>query len=111
MTRSHSAIVMAALALVCASLLSFQASPRTATFAEVLKGMVGRTCNLGNGGPGVQLLVFGAPGEDPPKAPGVPKGFVFPRLDMVGEDFVRVSFSGRESWFHMSRITVQTTPK
>ncbi len=111
MTRSHSSVVMAVVAILCISLLAFQATPRTATFAEVLKGLVGRTCNLGSGGPGVQLLIFGPPGEDPPKPAGAAKDFAFPKLDMVGEDFVRVSYDGRESWIHMSRITVQTTPK
>ena len=100
-----------AAACAIAALLSFQAPPRTASFAEVLKGRVGSHCQMG-GGDGVQLLVFPAPGRELPKPEGMPKDFEWPKLTMVGDDFVRLTdHQGREYWIHMSRLSIQTQIK
>jgi len=74
--------------------------------ADVLKGMVGRSCQIG-GSDAVQVLVFTAPGKELRKPDGMPKGLEWPKLTMVGEDFVRLTHMGSESWVHMSRLSIQ----
>jgi len=107
MSRSRSLMIVLGGTLASILLLSFQAAPRTATLSEVLKGLVGRNCLQVSGDSGVTFITFGPPGKDPVAR----EGTVFSKLDMVGEDFVRVSYKTTEYWIPMSRVVLKTTRK